>query len=930
MAIRPGKYIPAGTLRLDETESNLPHAIWSSAELQKWSSFTPPEGPHGDSEHAGQVLPPDVQTLLLRSVVLSPTAELFRQRWINLDFSANTSLPGSGTIRVYLLPDDVDRRIILRDDGKLKRKRDILFSRLDFSRESWNGKAISSPRSEPLSYGQDDSPVDDGTTLLQMFNDIPSPDPNPDDILDHRTHEAMENLLQSDIPGLTSPLYLYQRRSAALMLQREDAPGQVLDPRLVRTVDQDGDSWYYDRHSGIVLREPRYYDGISGGILAEQMGAGKTIICLALILATRHQPALVPDLYRGGKSIVRKKIASLADMAASCVTGQSVPWRITFDAYQAQLGLEFRNCIKAIERNPGSYWLQRPGPRRARRHPQSEQTAKKMYLSRATLVVVPNNLVHQWNQEIMKHTTGLEVLTIDRSQEIPSALEMLKYDIILFSQTRFEKIAKGLVDGTAQCPLSELHLKRCIVDEGHRLGNSKISSKSSLLLGIESLQISSRWIVTGTPSDGLFGVDDQTSGENTPIPGTPQSASMTADPRTSSLDQQEKKDLERIGSMATFYLKARPWANTIEESGDTPADWAVYVMQPKHSSKSTGRKDCLRATLNSLIIRNRLSDISKLLPSVDEKTVVLDGSYQDKLSMNIFSMMIIFNSVQSQRTDLDYFFHPKQKKNLLLLVRNLKQATFFGGSFFSMEEMTKAVQTAEKFLKEKEVPVSSEDEAMLREAISFAHLAISNSLRDLSNEFHEMPVYVRDFPAGAGEAWSLDGKSGDLVCTDASLLLTLQGEVEGYLDLPESLGIQLKGRLLDIGRREVARARGIQDTEPPPVASDIRNLTLAGNTRLGDDRSPHRNSRKRRANSENAPSQASVRAASGFGRQVAEPLARTQIVSIASAKLSYLIDGIIKHQAEDQILVFYDNDNIAWYLASMLDVVCDDPTVGRQ
>ncbi len=54
---------------------------------------------------------------------------------------------------------------------------------------------------------------------------------------------------------------------------------------------------------------------------------------------------------------------------------------------------------------------------------------------------------------------------------------------------------------------------------------------------------------------------------------------------------------------------------------------------------------------------------------------------------------------------------------------------------------------------------------------------------------------------------------------------------------------------------------------------------------------------------------------------IAEPLASAQIISTASAKLSYLIDSIVKYQDDEQIIVFYENDNIAFYLAEHLEIV---------
>lgn len=46
-------------------------------------------------------------------------------------------------------------------------------------------------------------------------------------------------------------------------------------------------------------------------------------------------------------------------------------------------------------------------------------------------------------------------------------------------------------------------------------------------------------------------------------------------------------------------------------------------------------------------------------------------------------------------------------------------------------------------------------------------------------------------------------------------------------------------------------------------------------------------------------------------------MSHAQLVSTCSAKLSYLIDAVIAHQKDEQIIVFYDNDNIA----GMLDML---------
>ncbi|KAM0427570.1 hypothetical protein ACHAPT_007531 [Fusarium lateritium] len=841
--------------------------------------------------------------------------KLLEASWIKLKFRVPHPTSARGTLRVYLLPDDVLRSTVKRSDSGLMKARNKILDQLDYSQEAWRGDTQCQHVNKPLLHedaSQSDEPEED-VSLLHLFNNIPSPNPEPESILDPYSKSAMYNLLQSQVSGLKSELYPYQRRSAALMLQKEVQPGTVLDPRLLHAKDQEGGGWYLDPVAGTVLKEPRYYDGVSGGILAEEMGSGKTIMSLALILATRALPTNPPEHFRAGDAPVRKRLASLSEMAASCATRNSVPWKPYFDLYKEQSGEEFEHCIDALKENPGYYYLPPPEPhyvgRRSRQR--IELPKKLLYLSNGSLVIVPANLVEQWEQEIRKHTEGLKVLVVTKDTQLPPTKDLLKYDLILFSQTRFETLARQGGGKLNRSPLSEIHFKRCIFDEGHKLGNSPTSNPSSLLTGLDALHFSSRWAVTGTPSQGLFGVDAQKTGNgitnNQDNPGDIGLAKHIAGTSSS----MEKRDLERIGSLTAIYLKARPWANKIVDAGDTVAKWQVYLMLPKHTSTGRGRWDCLKATLNSLIIRHQFTVVGDLLPPVDHKVVVLDGSYQDQLSVNVFSMMIIFNSVQSQRTDMDYFFHSKQRESLNELVRNLQQACFFGGSFFSRDMISKAVNTAEDFLRNEKVPISFEDRHLLEQAIRVGYVAMENNVRTLSNQFHELPVCVNGFPHNLGGAWSLDGDMGDTMCSSSSMLLALQKLVYKSASKPEELNSLLNGRLIQEGIFERRRMLTMQVEESLKQAKG-KSQTLAGNTKLGND--SHRATQTPGAKALKPEEVAAADGALG-------PLEAARITSTASSKLSYLIDSIIRYQEGEKIVIFYENENAAWYLASVLETL---------
>ena len=918
-------HIPAGCIFISKDESNLSPDDWERPELREWAWLLAHDNPVDALDKdvdSSKAVRTDLWAKLLRAVHLAPCARLLRASWISIEFKVIASDTSRGVARVYLLPDDIDRRRVDRMNAPLRKaRRQLLLQQLDYSRKAWNDSEQSSHAGCRLPFQQPEQLDGDNTTLLQLFNDIPPPEPDPDSVRDSYAQDAMVDLLDSRVTGLTTSLYQYQRRSAALMFQKEVQPGTVLDPRLLHLQDQAGSSWYMDPVIGTVRRDPHYYDGISGGILAEEMGTGKTIICLALILATKHLPTQAPEIVGVADPPRRSPVAALADMAASCATRNGIPWKSYLEHYGQQLGYEFSRCAAALERNPGFYLEPAPEPRRGGRHPILDvEPPKKIYLSAGSLVVVPTNLVTQWKQEIKKHTEGLKTLTLVKDDAIPSVESLLQYDIILFSQSRFEKAANENF-GLEGSRLTQIHFKRCIVDEGHKLGNSKMGNKSVLLMGLDAMRFNSRWIVTGTPSHGLFGVEND------------QNASMKAegDDQTSDVQdiqassessaQMEKKDLERIGAIAALYLKARPWANTLLETGDTVADWATYMMLPKHNPKGQGRWDSLRATLNSLIVRHGLSEVGDLLPPVHEKTVVLDGSFQDRLSQNLFSMMIISNAVQSQRTDQDYFFHPKQRKQVLQIVSNMKQSSFFGGSFFTREEIITAVKTAEQFLEERKISISDQDETLLRDAIDLGRLATENKLRNLSNQFHEMPLNVQDLPGGAGASWSLSGEAESGVSTSASMILALQKLVFSTAGAPEGLNALLNGGLVQEGINERHRILTAQTPSRVTVPTQARSQTLAGNTKLGED-SP-RKSRSHGINGVKPKKAVDAHAFKG-------PLELTKITATVSAKLSYLIDSIVKYQEDEKIIIFYENENVAWYLASTLDVVrCIAPLARR-
>lgn len=142
-------------------------------------------------------------------------------------------------------------------------------ARVDSSPAAWEGEWHDKGLD---THSPCDSPAEDDS-LWYIFNTLPDPNPGVDSMRDSYARKAMEELLtecdsetEQAVAGLKTPLYPYQRRSAATMVQREAQPAQMLDPRLQACRTPDGREYYYDKEDGSIVREKRLYTEPYGGM----------------------------------------------------------------------------------------------------------------------------------------------------------------------------------------------------------------------------------------------------------------------------------------------------------------------------------------------------------------------------------------------------------------------------------------------------------------------------------------------------------------------------------------------------------------------------------------------------------------------------------------------------------------------------------------
>jgi hypothetical protein len=261
------------------------------------------------------------------------------------------------------------------------------------------------------------------------------------------------------------------------MLQQELAPGLTPDPTYITISSLSAPNHephpFYLHPQTLALRATLdMFLAPKSGILSEQMGLGKTLICLALIVGTKHQistpgvaiqdendpmresgmGAACTELaeryfpfgpFREGKSVPSdaKTVPSLAELVIHLVRASphSIPFKNWRDKLPPHLWQPLIYSIPYFRlAHPLSSTSAPRSPRRIRRTASENDLRKgmRMLLTSGTLIVVPASLVNQWRGEINKHIEPgvLEVYVHDGKgkKSLPSAAELAEFDVRCF------------------------------------------------------------------------------------------------------------------------------------------------------------------------------------------------------------------------------------------------------------------------------------------------------------------------------------------------------------------------------------------------------------------------------------------------------------------------------------------------------------------
>ncbi|KAK8248353.1 SNF2 family helicase-like protein [Phyllosticta capitalensis] len=904
--------------------------------------------------------------------------QLLDAKWIRAETARHVDQHPTNfaVVRLWILPNDVGRATVDRSSRKIQVALESIVQLVNISTDVWHNVSIeTTEKFDPWA-----SP--DESSLFYLFNTLPSPNPSPEKVENPFSKTAMLELLESKPAGLKSNLYPFQARSAALMLQREASDELYLDPRLEVRRAPNGRKFYYCPRGMEFLYAPRYFSSQKSGVLAELMGSGKTVIALSLILATKNHMPTIPPQYQ--RPLVRDRVGTLVEMAAAAAGRHAIPWKKVFASHTAQTGEFLTACEQELQKSPPNYEIP-SNPVRFNRNT-TAPPPRKLHMCSTTIVVVPPNLLHQWCSELKKHVEEgeLNVLVMDHTKKpLPAAKELSNYDVILFSRGRFENEVRDGSDAQGrrpgdyktppvcncpyigstrvrQCtcfresdvyvsPLRHLHFLRIMIDEGHSFS----SSNSNAVQVAQKLVLAERrWIISGTPArDDLISVEvDLASNQSTTMEEDVQLLRDAVLERRKHFDGKESTGAAKtLGTLATHFLQVRPWSEG--------AEWVEHVYRHEDSKNRTlsAFSKCMGKTLEQLLIKTQPADMERdvVLPRLTHHVVRLKPSFFDKVTANLFVFVLTNNAVTSERTDVDYLFHPKSQGSRNRLITNLRLSNFFW-SGWKESDIGGAVEIGCKYLLKEDVKCSPDDRETLAACIKFAEELVlrSESWKAMSRT-HEIGLFVDNWPEKAA-TWALANDPAELY--GATLLHQAQNHVNSRLngDPIEELeaagtaavnsimaqshdldsledgkdkdlvkGMPASGIHAELSVERVRKGAVLKVNTSPKKGSQKGKVPGKASAKAkGTAKTPVKGGRGKAAKS-SAPEIQTLRKRPDTGIDLLSdaPLAHTHIIGTVSAKLSYLIDQILTYCQEEKILVFYDGDNCAYYLAQCLDIL---------
>jgi hypothetical protein len=404
------------------------------------------------------------------------------------------------------------------------------------------------------------------------------------------------------------------------------------------------------------------------------------------------------------------------------------------------------------------------------------------------------------------------------------------------------------------------------------------------------------------------------------------------------------KAAKALGMLASNFLMVRPWC----ESPEGRLEWDEYIYRHEHHRQKThsAYSTTFLRTLEGLVVKTRPEDVEKdiVLPPMRHHVVYLKPCWYDKMTANLFVQVLRANAITSERTDMDYLFHKNSVKARHSLIKNLRQSNFTWTGF-SLDDVISTLETSGKYLSKEDKSCSIEDvQSLLESTKVVTKLAESEGWKELSKA-HEVGIAVESWPERSQEAFTLVYPAKPTMVGVTQLL-------EGQLHIDSNILSQDPSAGLDaVGHAAKAKVIAMAEAEgetkdsaeringsslkktgvPSSLVGGQQPLTSRRVSAITSKASPQKaaGTKQSKAAKDCTTAAAPVRSKKrklSLADETADlttdsSLRDTRIVGTTSAKLTYLLDKVMQRQATEKIIIFYDGDNAAFYIAQSLELM---------
>ena len=321
-------------------------------------------------------------------------------------------------------------------------------------------------------------------TATKMVTSGASSQKSLEEILDSIGGNKYEPIDQAAIcgPVLTSQLFAHQLEGVSFLIARENDIG--LPPFWSQAVEN-GKTVFINTITNSSQSKPP--PSVKGGLLADDMGLGKSLMIIALVLSNppKGQPAMTPGCQRAAH-----RAAQDAKRA---------------EGWDAMSGIELQQACRQVKINQMGTKTELVEKLVAKHmHDHSARDAPTAGQPKTTLIVCPVSVISGWMDQLDAHlaTHSAKIYNYSGAGRMADTDFLSSFDFVLVSySTLANELSKGPpeVVGNKRARESQglfnVTFWRVILDESHTVRN-----RATKMFGaVSKLQATNCWCISGTP-----------------------------------------------------------------------------------------------------------------------------------------------------------------------------------------------------------------------------------------------------------------------------------------------------------------------------------------------------------------------------------------------------------------------------------------------